>query len=195
MERFKKMKLLVISLLIVVEALYFVSCESSSPFAPNGSEAGGTTALEKKGKGKGGEPDPFPNSDFLMVRRREDDENGVSSAVIGPQGGVLTHALHSIVIPAGALDQPTLISMWMPVSDTLLFGFGPEGLHFNTPVQLVLDYNHAYTSGLDETQFNVVFLDSFGGVAENIPSTVDIIGEDVIGDTNHFSRYAIKKFR
>ena len=130
-----------------------------------------------------------------MVRRRDDAEDGVSTAIIGPEGGILFHASHRLEVPAGALSESVEISMSMPVSDTLLFEFGPHGIQFNMPVKLVLDFNHAWTSDLDESLFKVVYMNSTPLGWEAIPTTVDDVTEQCIGETNHFSRYAIRKFQ
>ncbi|MCB0262440.1 MAG: hypothetical protein KDH98_04730 [Calditrichaeota bacterium] len=195
MKQTKWIKKIAIAVFLISEIAFFAACESSQPLAISEADMSGSTELSKRGRGRSGEEDPFPDSEFLMVRRRDDAEDGVSTAIIGPEGGILFHASHRLEVPAGALSESVEISMSMPVSDTLLFEFGPHGIQFNMPVKLVLDFNHAWTSDLDESLFKVVYMNSTPLGWEAIPTTVDDVTEQCIGETNHFSRYAIRKFQ
>lgn len=133
------------------------------------------------------------NSDFLLVRKREDEEEGITIAVIGPAGGTLVHADHQVIVPPGALLQPVTITFEMPVSDTLLFELGPDGIQFLQPIQVILNYDHACKDDLDESLFGAVYYNPATGSWVPVSSSVDTELNTVNVSTTHFSRYALTK--
>lgn len=170
--------------LFLLCAVFLIACGDNtwSPTTPHDSEL---TSLAKVKASY--------NSDLLLVRKRQDAENGVSKAVIGILGGVLVHAEHRVEVPAGVLDEPAELTFSMPVSDTLMFDFGPDGTEFKAPVKLILSYDHALTGGLDEELFSIAVWNPNTNIWESIPTTVDTERNEVQGRTTHFSRYAISK--
>ena len=60
--------------------------------------------------------------------------------VVGPEGASLRAGKHVLVIPRGALAEPTVITMEAPVSLAAEVRFAPHGLQFAVPVQLTVDY-------------------------------------------------------
>lgn len=191
MQYHRLLQRLFVGLLFYFGILLFAACgnnQASSPFAP---VAEGQTGLSKKGSGSGGTT--VPDSDLLLVRKREDAENGVSTAVIGPEGGVLIHAAHRVEVPAGALTDSVELTFSMPVSDTLMFELGPDGVQFNAPVKVIFNYDHTFKSGLDKENFKVAVWNPETQTWDLVPTTVDTEANEVNGDTNHFSRYAISK--
>lgn len=195
MTTYRNTKTLSKIVLLWVAASFFVACNSDPVLGPTAPDSSQLTVLAKSGPGGGGggNGDPNPNSSLLQVRKREDAENGVSTAIIGPEGGTLFHAAHRLVVPPGALSEPTELSFSMPVSDTLMFEFGPDGISFNLPVQVFLSFDHAFNSHLDETLYKIVFLNTTTGGWQAVPTTVDTEANEVTGGTLHFSRYAISK--
>lgn len=175
--------------IIILGFFYILACSDQTNWSPTDSSP--QLTLNKSGKGSGGST--APSSDLLLVRKREEAENGVSRAVIGPEGGVLIHAAHRIEIAAGALSEPVELTFSMPVSDTLMFELGPDGIQFQGPVKVIFNYDHAQKNGLDETLFNAVFWNADTQSWESVPSTVDTELNEVVGSTTHFSRYAISK--
>lgn len=131
--------------------------------------------------------------EFLTVARRDSNENGVTTVWIGPAGGVLVHADHRIVIPAGALSETLPISFSMPVSDTLMFDLGPHGTQFSMPINMVLafQYDNADLTGVNESLLRVAYYNESTGVWDPMPTQVDPLNDIVVGQTTHFSRYAI----
>ncbi|RMF56412.1 MAG: hypothetical protein D6743_20300 [Calditrichaeota bacterium] len=183
--------------LLACALLYFAGCSDTNTLSPTETSALTPTTLAKKGKGGDG-TDPAAASDLLMVRKREENEDGVSSAVIGPEGGFLVHAAHRLDVSAGALSEPMELTFSMPVSDTLMFDLGPDGTQFDGPVKLTVSWDHAFTSGLDETQFKVVVWNPTTQVWESVPTSIDTelnlaTGDLLTGSLKHFSRYAIRK--
>jgi hypothetical protein len=113
-----------------------------------------------------------------------------ASAVIGAEGGALqTEAGHKIVFPAGALSQPTRITM-STVPGYAGVDLQPHGLVFPATAQpvLTLNYEAAQTAGLH--QFTVVYVDESGAIAE-------VLATRALGDSRlrsvlqHFSRYLV----
>jgi hypothetical protein len=111
-----------------------------------------------------------------------------ASAVIGAEGGALQTATgHKIVFPAGALAQPTEISM------TTVPGYAgvdlqPHGLVFPATAQpvLTLDFGGAEVSGF--TSFSIVYVDESGKIAEVLP-TKTTGGMKLRANLQHFSGY------
>ena len=189
----RNMKTRSIIIFFLFGAAFFVACNSEQAFAPTAPGSSQLTILSKSGSGSGGNGNPGAYSALLYVKKREEAEEGVSTAVIGPAGGTLFHAAHRIVVPPGALSAPVQLSFTMPASDTLMFEFGPDGIQFNAPIQVILNYDHAYNSGLDQELYEVVFWNTTTRSWENVPTTVNTETNEVAGNTQHFSRYAISK--
>lgn len=172
---------------------------SNTSLSPNGSsstteEDEGDDDDNEGGGGQeqgGGEDEYDDDYDFLTVAQRDPAQDGVSTAVIGPEGGVLPHADHRLEVPASALDAPLELSFSVPLSDTLTFDMGPHGTQFNLPVRLVFDYSNADLTGVVEALLQVYYYDPSTQIFEAIPTEVDSVNKLVIGHTDHFSRYAL----
>jgi hypothetical protein len=89
-------------------------------------------------------PQPVVNS---VIKPRGQIIGEAVSAVIGPEGGVLSYGEALMVnVPAGAVDKPTTFEI-QPISNTLqekeepnAFRLFPEGVHFSKPVTLSFIY-------------------------------------------------------
>lgn len=93
-----------------------------------------------------------------------------SSAVIGAEGGALqTSTGHKIVFPAGALSQPTTITM-STVPGYAGVNLQPHGLVFPATAQpvLTLDFSAADIAGFNT--FRIVYVDESGEIAEVLPT-------------------------
>lgn len=110
----------------------------------------------------------------------------VASAVIGPQGGTLTIDGHRLVFPAGAVAEPTQITMR---PDPVFVGvhLEPHGLQFpaNASPVLTLDATGA-TAGFH--RLAVVYVDETGGIVEVLP-TRTLGGSIARTELRHFSGY------
>lgn len=110
-----------------------------------------------------------------------------ATAVIGPEGGVLTIAEgHQLVFPAGALSEPTEISMR---PDPVYVGvhLEPHGLQFRANAAPVLTLNAAgATAGF--TRLTVVYVDEGGEIDEVLP-TRTLGGSIARTELRHFSGY------
>lgn len=176
-------------------AVIIAACTPDGAFSPLAPQENALPAFSKKGQGNGDEGNcaNAAASDLLLVRKREEAENGVSTALIGPAGGVLTHALHRVIVPAGALRDTVTLTFSMPVSDTLMFELGPDGIQFNLPVTVVLDYDHACRNGIDPETFYASVFNPTTAAWDSVSSAVDVLNDDVIAETPHFSRYALAR--
>jgi len=190
MNSFQRTKSVAIILVALLNMLALFGCSQNQHWSPTGPISNETITSLSKDDDDDGDDDDF---DFLMVARRDPAENGVTTALIGPAGGVITHADHRIEIPAGALSETIEISFSMPVSDTLIFDLGPHGTQFSMPINMVLEfeYDNAILTGVNEAGLRVAYYNESTGEWELMPTTVDTVNDVVTGQTTHFSRYAI----
>jgi hypothetical protein len=115
---------------------------------------------------------------------------GTASAVIGPEGGTLqVMAGHKIVFPAGALAEPTTITMR---TDFLTLGveLQPHGLVFpeGSEPQLTLD-----VTGIRLSAFRSVaigYIGDSGQILEVLPTDVLGASGKLQARLEHFSKYS-----
>lgn len=129
------------------------------------------------------------------------------SELIGVNGGSITLLGHSLTVPAGAVDQPTLFTLLALPSgyvevdaSTLLggllgglFGFNPGEEGFDRPVKLELSYDNARVRRRDEDDLVILRLNprGYNYLAEVIPSTIDERDNTGTAWLEHFSRYCM----
>ena len=151
-----------------------------------------------------GGPASHPASDASRVRSdvgSSDGEDGgdpalltcsahgtaTASAMAGPTGAVIVVGLDRLVIPAGAVAEPTLITATIPADTLADIHFEPQGLQFAKRATLVLS-----TVGCNlgnRTPSHVVYLDDAGNVLETLGATYN--GHAVATTIGHFSSYSI----
>jgi hypothetical protein len=128
--------------------------------------------------------------DFTIeVLRCEPQEYAGDAQVIGPEGGTLHVGKHELKIPKGALDHEVVITGEAPVSELAEVELEPHGLTFDRPAQLKLNYDNCVVP-MDLNLF-IVYLNEAGTVLEVRPSTDKKGLSEVVGDLDHFSRYAV----
>lgn len=113
--------------------------------------------------------------------------SATASAVVGASGGVIHVGGDQLVIPAGALDDQTLITATIPADTLADIQFQPHGLQFDKPALLVLS-----TAGCKVGSGNpshVDYLDDDGNVLEVLNATP--AGGGVATHIGHFSSYAV----
>lgn len=200
MKRIYSLRLIAIILLAMSKMILLWGCSPDQHRAPTSPTADeGFTALTRSDEDDDEDDDEEDDDDdeddddleFLTVARRDSAENGVSTALIGPEGGVLYHAAHRLEVPAGALNEALELTFSVPLSDTLTFDMGPHGTQFNLPVSLVFNYGNADLAGVNEAQLQVYYYDPSTQIFEAIPTVVDTVNKIVTGYTDHFSRYAL----
>lgn len=126
---------------------------------------------------------------------------------VGSQGGTVATLGQDVVlnIPSGALDGPTEITIEpidpasigvsgeeslvhgvLPIEGTI-YRFGPDGLHFDEPVEVRLQYDpDALPLDTDEAFLGVYILN---GVFQPLTTEVDKENHVLIAATTHFSDY------
>jgi len=111
---------------------------------------------------------------------------------VGPEGGTIAVGPHTLVVPAGALNQETVITATVPSDSVNSVILGPQGLTFapGKPARLTLSYANcslvsrvlpkriAYTT--DELE-----------ILQLLPSLDDLLHLRVSAPLQHFSRYAV----
>jgi hypothetical protein len=111
------------------------------------------------------------------------------AAIIGPDGGTLHIGEHELVIPRGALAEEQLIVGEAPTSSLVDVEFSPEGLVFQRPARLTLSYHGCDVPlGID---LRVAYLGSGNRILEWQASEDLRTLTEVVGEINHFSRYAV----
>ena len=125
------------------------------------------------------------NAQPLVCSRREAQ---VGSGVIGPSGGQLIVGRNRLIVPAGALTQPTLITATVPADTIASIHFEPEGLQFKKPAGLVLDSNGCADPSNSPS---ILYLDDNGNVLERIDAFYSNWWHAVAAPISHFSVYAI----
>ena len=137
--------------------------------------------------------------------------NGVSSAIIGPEGGSITSldGRLTLDIPAGALDEDTEITIRKlneseipPESNVIdvdsAYELLPDGLEFLVPVtvSVLLDILPVQEDGTMTTPLVDLFIFSDGELLDNLVTEVD--GDEnivtVSGDFSNFSNILIEPF-
>jgi hypothetical protein len=114
-----------------------------------------------------------------------------TTQTVGIGGGVINAGPHKLVIPQGALSQPTTITMTVPTGlGVNAVKFQPQGLQFQKPAALTMSYANcsllgkllpkriAYTTDGLQILYYLVSLDN-------------LFGKYVTGKVNHFSSYVI----
>jgi len=120
-------------------------------------------------------------------------QDEVASEVIGPWGGVLhlPEAGLTVVVPRGALDRATRITVTAPAGDLVGYHFAPHGLQFDR--DLTVTQNLLTTQGLGLGGLSVAY---FEGELEPTVSAVERLSLWVLRllgvfRVEHFSGYVI----
>jgi hypothetical protein len=131
-----------------------------------------------------------------------------ASATIGPNGGsiVIQAAGGKIDIPAGALSEPTVITMTAIAGPNVAYEFQPHGLTFAAPVKLQqtikgtwAEMYPALLKGMHGSYYGQASLDSawvdpgkyFAKIDENEIGYVESNASQIKFYINHFSGYAV----
>jgi len=114
-----------------------------------------------------------------------------TTRTIGILGGSLSVGPHTLIIPPGALTQPTTITMTLPTGlGVNAVKFTPEGLRFLTPAALHMSYANcsllgkllpkriAYTTDNLQILYYLLSLDN-------------LLSKYVTGKVTHFSDYVV----
>jgi hypothetical protein len=110
----------------------------------------------------------------------------VTRKTIGYEGGSIQ--VGTLVIPRGALRKQTTITAEQMPGRTNSVRFSPEGLRFETPAGLVMNYRNCLVVLLKK---RIVYTDENLKILEVLRS-LDLFGsKTVTAPIDHFSRYAV----
>ena len=97
---------------------------------------------------------------------------------------------HSLVIPAGALASPTMITAVVASGTVNAVRFEPEGLQFQRSAYLTMSYANCdllHSLAPKRIAYTTDALD----IVEYLRSTDNLFAQQVTGELHHFSEYAI----
>lgn len=112
----------------------------------------------------------------------------VTRKTIGYEGGTIQVGSHTLVIPRGALRKNTTITAEQMPGRTNSVRFSPEGLQFERPAGLVMDYKNCL---LVLVQKRIVYTDENLNILEVLRSLDLFRSRTVAAPIDHFSRYAV----
>lgn len=113
-----------------------------------------------------------------------------NSAVIGPAGGTLQIGVHTLTVPAGALTQPVWITGTAPSDNVNSVQLYPQGLQFAHPASLTLSYANCNTLNKILPK-RIAYTTDLLQILSYLVSADDQRNQQVTGQLNHFSRYAV----
>ncbi len=114
-----------------------------------------------------------------------------STKTIGAQGGTISAGPHTLVIPPGALLNPTAITMTTPTGlGVNAVKFQPEGLRFNVPAVLTMSYSNCSLLGKLLPK-RIAYTDDNLNIISYLLSLDNLLSKYVTGKVNHFSDYVI----
>lgn len=130
----------------------------------------------------------------LVKRRRALRRDVTSRVMIGPEGGHvdISETGFRLEIPAGAVAEPTEITVTAKAGEDELYEFGPHGIRFQAPVNMYFATESVQAAQELVTTAQGVYLDDGNGVLEFFP--LERSGSSVVLRTTHFSRYALAYF-
>lgn len=134
-------------------------------------------------------PSATPSQFLVREGGARFDVSGTVGAVIGPSGGsIQTPAGDRIVFPAGAVDEPTAITM---TSSRRFAGveLEPHGLQFPAGHEPVLQVSTSGSNARAFRSLDIVYVDESGVVAEVLPTAVG--GNRTQTNLHHFSGYLV----
>ena len=124
-------------------------------------------------------------TDLLTCSPRPYDSD---SETIGPEGGLITVGRNSLLVPQGALTERVRITAEQVRGKTNSVRFSPEGLRFQKPAVLTMNYQNC---ALVLLQKKIVYTDEQLKVLEVLRSLDLFRSRTVSAPIDHFSRYAV----
>jgi hypothetical protein len=109
---------------------------------------------------------------------------------IGPEGGLLRVGPHSLLVPPGALDYRVSITAVAPSGNVRFVRFQPEGLQFEQPAALTLDYHNCSLVGTLLPK-KVAYVNDAFQILETLLSLDNFFSQTVTGQLKHFSGYLV----
>jgi hypothetical protein len=115
-----------------------------------------------------------------------------TTQTIGVEGGSLSVGPHTLVVPPGALDEPTAITMVLPTNlgGVNAVQFQPAGLEFRTPAALTMSYANCSLLG-NLLPKRIAYTTDNLQILSYLLSLDNLLSETVTGQVKHFSAYVI----
>jgi len=114
-----------------------------------------------------------------------------NTKTIGALGGTISAGPHTLVIPPGALLNPTTITMTAPTGlGVNAVKFQPEGLRFTVPAALTMSYANCSLLGKILPK-RIAYTDDNLNIISYLLSLDNLLSKYVTGKVNHFSDYVI----
>jgi len=114
-----------------------------------------------------------------------------STKTIGALGGTISAGPHTLVIPPGALLNPTTITMTAPTGlGVNAVKFQPEGLRFIAPAVLTMSYSNCSLLGKLLPK-RIAYTDDNLNILSYLLSLDNLFSKNVTGKVNHFSDYVV----
>ena len=114
-----------------------------------------------------------------------------TTQTIGGGGGTLSVGPHRLVIPPGALAQPTTITMTLPTGlGVNAVQFQPAGLRFQKPAALTMSYANCSLLGVLLPKQIAYTTDNLQ-ILYFLLSLDNVLSKTVTGTVNHFSTYVV----
>jgi hypothetical protein len=115
-------------------------------------------------------------------------EYAVTIKSLGPSGGEIRVGTHHLYIPRNALRQKTIIKAEQMPGSTNSIRFSPEGLRFENPAVLTMNYENCLLVLL---QKKIVYTDESLNIRKVLRSLDLFRRKTVSAPIDHFSRYAV----
>jgi len=118
----------------------------------------------------------------------QEQQYAVTYQTVGSEGGTIKIGKHFLVIPKGALRTSVRIKAEQMQGSTNSVRFSPEGLQFERPATLSLDYKNCQDVGSPKA---VVYTTEQLKILEVLRSLDLLNKQTVAAPIDHFSRYAV----
>lgn len=118
------------------------------------------------------------------------NRSGGVRQIIGPEGGEILAGRVGIKFPAGALAEPTAITV-SPSTRSLAVTFGPHGIQFPAGSEPTVTFSYQGVTNVAERGLMVLYVSDTGTVLEKLATTVNSESKSVTAKLQHFSAYTV----
>ena len=119
----------------------------------------------------------------------DEAESEAESELLGPEGGTIDAGRAKLVIPRGSLTDTVTITLEV-IGDTVrAVRLLPQGLVFQSPAYLTLSYSDCQS--VNGNPKRIAYTSDAWMILEYEQSRDDAARNEVTGELNHFSNYAV----
>jgi len=135
-----------------------------------------------------------------VLQRISSTEGGPQLAVVNlyteemissERGGTITLLDVVLEIPAGAVLNDTLFSIFIPDDELFYNEFGTDGLKFDKPVTVTMSYRGADLGNVNESTIRIGYHNQDTDEWVDMVCEVDHVNKTVTAELYHFSAYAL----